>query len=81
MKQLLISIDETINCCIWIKGDGWGTADETLSARAWRLRETSKGATWAVALINTLFRDTNHCRDSYNAELLREHLPKAYRQP
>jgi hypothetical protein len=49
-------------------------ADETISARAyreeWKLRE---------AFINWLFRNPNHCRDSYNSELLRSQLPKAYR--
>lgn len=80
MKQFLISVDETINCCVWIKGDGFGMADETLSARAWRLREQSAFAARAVVVIDAIFFwEPNHCQNSYNSELLRSHLPKGYR--
>lgn len=75
--QFLIALDQVFNTLIWLKGDGFGYADETLSARAWRLRGVSNG--WKV--INALFFwQANHCRDSYRRELSRHHLPADYRK-
>lgn len=68
MKQVLIALDQFANTLIG------GMADETISARAYR-----KGWKRREAFINWLFRDPNHCRDSYNSELLRSQLPKSYR--
>ena len=39
MMQTLIALDQTVNTLIWARGEGFGMADETLSARMWRLRE------------------------------------------
>lgn len=68
MKQVLIALDQLANTL------AGGYADETISARAHR-----NGWEKTERFINWLFRDPTHCRDSYNAELLREHFPKAYR--
>lgn len=81
MKQFLISVDQTLNTVVWIPGDGFGTADETLSARAWRLRHMSN----AHKVIDAIFfwdrqGIKRHCQLSFEAEMLRLHLPKAYRQ-
>lgn len=74
-KQFLIGVDQLLNTVVWIKGDGFGYADETLSARAWRLRKQSN----AWKRIDRLFWfDKDHCRTSYIAELRRKHLPKEY---
>lgn len=78
MKQLLIAMDQTLNTLIPLPGDGFGMADETLSARLWRLRHPAHK--WVDAL---LFWDregpVRHCELSYRAELLRHHLPRGYR--
>ena len=78
MKQVLIAIDQTVNTLVWAKDEGFGMADETISARAWRLR---KRATWGLTrtLIDALFFwDKNHCEKSYQSERLRRHLPFDY---
>ena len=78
MKQVLIAIDQTVNTLVWAKDEGFGMADETISARSWRLRER---ATWGLAraLIDALFFwDKNHCEESYRSERLRRHLPFDY---
>ena len=72
---MLIGFDQTINCVVWIKGDGFGMPDETLSARAWRLREQSNA--WLV-IDTLLFFDKDHCRTSYESEMQRKQLPKEY---
>ena len=75
IKNLLIGLDQLINTLVWIKGDGFGWPDETLSARAWRLREQSNAWKRIDAL---MFFDPEHCRISYQSELERKQLPKAY---
>lgn len=77
IKQLLIALDQVLNTVTWIKGDGFGYADETLSARAWRLREQSNA--WK-RIDRIFFWDKDHCRTSYDAEMMRRHLPREYQQ-
>ncbi|MGB4467571.1 MAG: hypothetical protein WBI41_05910 [Azovibrio sp.] len=79
MKQTLIALDQLANTLIYIRGDGWGHADETLSARLWRLHHPAHN------FVDALFwRDregpVRHCELSYRAELLRHHLPVGYRK-
>lgn len=40
-KNFLIGLNQTLNCLIRLDGE-YGTPDEMLSARAWRLREKLK---------------------------------------
>ena len=79
MKQILIALDQLANTLIYIRGDGWGHADETMSARLWRLQHPAHK--WVDVLF---FWDrqgpVRHCELSYRAELLRSHLPAGYRQ-
>ena len=76
MTQFLIAFDQVMNTLVYIKGDGWGYADETLSARAWRLREQSS---YPYRIINGLFFwQENHCKTSYESEMNNKHLPKEY---
>lgn len=67
-KQILIALDQLANTLCG------GMADETISARAyrsgWRRRER---------FINWLFRDPDHCHQSFLSELTRRQLPAAYR--
>lgn len=80
LTQPLIALDQFINTLVRIDGDGWGMADETLSARAWRLRKTNGGAR-AVKIIDTLFFwQPAHCYNSYLSEVVRSQLPKYYRE-
>lgn len=74
--QFLIALDQLLNTLVWIRTDGFGYADETLSARAWRLRARSR----AYQVIDTLFFwQSHHCRAAYRAEQQRHQLPKDYR--
>lgn len=77
MKQTLIALDQLANTVVWIKGDGFGYADETLSARAWRLRDQSNA--WK-RIDRIFFWEQDHCRSSYESELLCKHLPNQYRE-
>lgn len=76
MKQTLIALDQLANTVVWIKGDGFGFADETLSARAWRLRDQSSA--WK-RIDRIFFWDADHCRKAYESERLLRHLPEHYR--
>lgn len=73
MKQVLIAIDQLLNTLLL------GMADETLSARLWRLQHPAHK--WVDRLF---FWDregpVHHCELSYRAELLRNHLPHGYRK-
>lgn len=74
-KNFLIGLNQTVNCLIRLNGE-YGTPDEMLSARAWRLRGTHpKLHVW----INRLFFwDKDHCEQAYLAEKTRRDLPKEY---
>jgi len=73
--QLAIAFDQTLNALL----GGW--ADETLSARCWRLRESHKLAKIGVTIIDILFFfDPNHCETSYESEKNRFHLAPEYRK-
>lgn len=87
MKQASIAFDQLVNTCVWSKAEGWGHADETLSARAWRLSERFP-QTWGIFeyVVNLVFfweKDTegnrNHCYRAYLSEKERRHFPKEYR--
>jgi hypothetical protein len=76
LKNIAISIDQTINCCIKLS-DGWGSPDEMLSARAWRLRVQHPGLRlWIDRLF---FWDADHCQECYVIERNREQLDVEYR--
>jgi hypothetical protein len=72
-KQNAIAFDQQLNAFLF----GW--ADETLSARAWRKRDTSLGKL-AYRIINGIFFwQQNHCHQSWVAEMERRQLPRSYR--
>lgn len=77
--QLLIAFDQLANALLF------GHADETLSARAYRVEQARKP--WGRILrplidaffyVITLGQDRQHCRESYQSEVLRRHLPPIY---
>lgn len=75
IQQFLIALDQALNTLVWIPRDGFGMADETLSARAWRLREQSN----AYKVIDAIFFwQKDHCYTAYQSEKLRKQLPKEY---
>jgi len=78
MKQTLIALDQTINTLVWAEGEGFGMADETISARAWRLREKKRWSTVRKVVDKIFFWEKNHCQESYDFERDRRQLPKDY---
>ena len=71
IKQVLLALDQLTNTLLG------GMADETLSARAYRTRETNP---WRMRVIDALFFwQDSHCYDSWLSEIERRHLPSAYR--
>lgn len=74
VKQFLIALDQVLNTIF----GGW--ADESLSSRAYRL-EQERGRKWARVIIDSLlFFDKDHCKESYESEILRRQLPPAMRE-
>lgn len=70
-----IAFDQFINACIG------GSPDETLSARAWRLKDVSlvwKCTRWCIDTL--FFWQKGHCAASYNSEMERKQLPEEYRK-
>lgn len=79
MKQPLIALDQFLNCLVYIKGDGWGWADETLSARLYRcyLQGCLSDAPYrAVDLL--FFWEDHHCYQAWVSEIERRQLPGHY---
>lgn len=78
MKQSLIALDQFVNTLVWAKGEGFGMADETLSARAWRLRDKPNWGKFRAFVDKLFFFDDNHCQESFESEQARKQLPKGY---
>ncbi len=79
-KQPLIALDQFVNCFIYISGDGFGKADETLSARLFRLHLQDMLSDIPYRVVDAMFWifEENHCFDSWRAEVERRHLPSFY---
>jgi hypothetical protein len=81
VKQFLVALDQAANTLIYVSGDGWGWADETLSARLWRCyRQGLISDRWYRAVDRLFFWQTMHCFGSYLSESERKQLPRHYRQ-
>lgn len=79
-KQIAIAFDQLFNTFVWYHGMGW--ADETLSARAWRMAQTDPGWERIRFCIDALFFwQAAHCYGGYISELQRRQLPAEYRKP
>lgn len=80
LRQIAIAIDQLLNAL------AWGKADETLSARAHRMRIKQQPVWgWSADAIDLLFfwqtdsnGKRNHCESSYLSEIERRHLPEHY---
>ena len=80
LKQLAIAIDQLLNVLIGFVSNRQAWADETMSAHATRM-ELEHGRSWARKLIDgILFFDKDHCKESYESEILRRQLPPSMRQ-
>lgn len=83
LHQMVVAFDQFLNTCI-----PGGMADETLSARAHRMREKKqKYWGWTANAIDLLFfwqkdeqGNRNHCKTSYESEVNRSQLPKHYQK-
>ena len=75
-KNLAISLDQALNCCFRLDGE-WGQPDETLSARADRVR--AKHPAWARWIDRLFFWQAGHCEAAWKNEVIRAHLPGEYR--
>lgn len=74
LLQILIALDQMANALLG------GYADETLSARAHRMREKRQRYWgWTANAIDAIFFwEDDHCRKSYESEFLRRQLPAHY---
>lgn len=76
LLQVLVAIDQLANAILG------GMADETLSARAYRMKaKGQKYWGWTASAINLLFfwqRRPDHCERAYLAEVHRRQFPKDY---
>lgn len=76
-RNFLIALDQVLNTLIRLGGE-YGYPDETLSARSWRLRATHPNySKWIDRLF---FWQDQHCKQSYERETNRMHLPPEYRR-
>jgi hypothetical protein len=75
LKNVAIALDQQANTLLG------GEPDETLSARAWRLRLVSPYWKIAQIVIDALFFwQDEHCKASYFSEYERKQLPGEYRK-
>lgn len=80
VKQLLIALDQLVNVLIGLVCGYRSWADETLSAKAYRL-ELERGRSWARKLIDALlWFDADHCRTSYESEIHKRQMPPSMRE-
>lgn len=76
--QFLVAVDQVINTLCYAKYEGFGYADESISARCFRLQHSRN---WNIAkniidsIFFILFRQMNHCEIAYIAECERLQLP------
>ncbi len=76
----LIALDQLINTLIKLPGDGWGKADETISARLFRCHLQALISDRPYRTIDALFFwQAAHCYQSWVAERDRHQLPNHYR--
>ena len=73
-RQVLIAFDQMINARLG------GYADETLSARCWRMRNRKRSYAVMVRFIDSLFFwQIDHCYTAYQSERGRRQMPPEYR--
>lgn len=73
LQQLFVGVDQLINVLL----GGW--ADETVSARAWRLRHKPRWRRVQRLIDRIFFWERGHCERAHRSEQTRRHLPPEYR--
>ena len=74
VRQVLVAVDQLANTLI----GGW--ADESISARAYRMHTQSKRWKLAMEIIDRLFFwEQEHCQWAWMVEKARKQLPLEYR--
>lgn len=78
--QVLIALDQLLNTLFYSSSEGsFGYADETFSARCWRLRYTSRFWFCMYNLVDSLFWfEEDHCFESYYSEVMKQQHPSVY---
>jgi hypothetical protein len=71
--QILVALDQLINAA------AGGYADETMSARCWRMRARRPYSILRPIIDCMFFWQTDHCRSAYESERERSQLPAEYR--
>ena len=71
--QVLVALDQLVNAA------AGGYADETMSARCWRLRARRPYSALRPIIDGIFFWQTDHCQSAYESERVRSHLPAEYR--
>jgi hypothetical protein len=73
LYEIAVALDQLVNAVLG------GYADETMSARCWRLR-SARPYSWLRRAVDLLFWfQKNHCQTAYESERLRSQLPAEYR--
>lgn len=74
LKQNLIAFDQAVNALFF------GYADETISARTYRMSLHSKSWMILRKVIDTIFfLEKNHCYQAWISEFSKHQLPEEYR--
>ncbi|WP_211172424.1 hypothetical protein [Massilia forsythiae] len=71
--QIAVAVDQLVNAACG------GYADETMSARCWRLRAVRPYAWLRPTIDRVFFWQVDHCRSAYESERARSQLPADYR--
>jgi hypothetical protein len=72
--QLLIALDQLMNVCSTpLSREAW--ADETFSARCWRLRQRQPWKLLRAVVDGLFFFTPNHCQGAFSSEKTRAYSP------
>lgn len=74
MIQILIAFDQLLNAIFG------GYADETISARCWRLRHRQPYKFLRPVIDGLFFLQEAHCKEAHEAEIKRLQSPREQRQ-
>lgn len=74
LLEVAIAFDQLVNAVLG------GYADETMSARCWRLRAEQPYALLRIVIDGIFFWQLDHCKSAYESELKRSRLPAEYSQ-
>jgi hypothetical protein len=73
LKEIAVAFDQLVNAILG------GYADETISARCWRLRAIQPYSTLQPIIDGLFFWQQEHCHAAYESERMRAQVPLEYR--